>query len=70
MKSDKTRKATDLHIDNIIKDVTKVSMKDVVNHLKEFGLTTKPPEDLEGGAASGLNLKKRKKQQTGVRKGQ
>ena len=59
MKGDKTRKATDLYIDDIL-NAMKVLMKEVVNHLKEFGLTTKPPEPLEGGATLNLKLKKRK----------
>ena len=44
MKGHQTREATDSYIDDIIIDVTKVLMKEVVDHLKEFELTTKPPE--------------------------
>ena len=61
MKGDKTRGATDSYIDDILIDVTKVSTKEVVDHLNEFGLTTKPPEPLEDGAALGLKLKEGKK---------
>lgn len=31
-------------------------LADLVNHLNNFGLTAKPPESLEGGAAFGLRL--------------
>ena len=51
MKDDKTREATDLYIDDIIIDVT----KEVVDNLKEFGLTAKPSEHLEGGEHWALN---------------
>ena len=37
-------------------DVTKISTKEVVEHLKGFGLTAKSPESLDGGAALGLKL--------------
>ena len=39
-------------------DKTKVSAGEVVAHLKNFGLATKPPEPLEGGAALGLKLER------------
>ena len=71
MKGDKIREVTDSYIDDIIIDVTKVLTKEVVDHLKELRLTTKPQEPLQGGAALGFRLKKRKKtRQTGVRKRQ
>lgn len=38
-------------------DVTKVFAEEVVDHLKEFGLTAKPTEPLEGGVVLGLELK-------------
>ena len=37
-------------------DVTKISTKEVVEHLKGFGLIAKSPESLDGGAALGLKL--------------
>ena len=37
-------------------DVTKISTKEVLEHLKGFGLTAKSPESLDGGAALGLKL--------------
>ena len=61
MKGNKTREATDSYIDNIMIDLRKVSTNEVVDHLKKFGLITKPPEPLERGVALGLKLKKRKK---------
>ena len=52
----KTKEATDSYIDDIMVDVTKISTKKVVEHLKGFGLTAKSPESLNGGAALGLRL--------------
>ena len=42
MMGNKMREATDSYIDDIMIDVMKVSTNEVVDHLKEFGLTTKP----------------------------
>ena len=55
-KGSKTKEATDSYIDDIMVDVTKISTKEVVEHLKGFGLTAKSPESLDGGAALGLKL--------------
>ena len=55
-KGSKTKEATDLYIDDIMVDVMKISTKEVVEHLKGFGLTAKSPESLDGGAALGLKL--------------
>ena len=55
-KGSKTKEATNLYIDNIMVDVMKISIKEVVEHLKGFGLTAKSPESLDGGAALGLKL--------------
>ena len=55
-KGSKTKEATDLYIDDIMVDVTKISTKEVVEHLKGFGLTVKSPESLDRGAALGLKL--------------
>ena len=45
-----------MYIDDIMMDVTKILAKEVVEHLKGFGLTAKSPESLDGGAALGLKL--------------
>ena len=37
-------------------NVTNISTKEVVEHLKGFGLTAKSPESLDGGVALGLKL--------------
>ena len=55
-KGRKTKEATNSYIDDIMVDVTKISTKEVVEHLKGFGLTAKSPESLDGGAALGLKL--------------
>ena len=53
---EKVKAATNSYIDDILVDETGVKASDVVDHLKEFGLKTKPPEPLEGGAALGLRI--------------
>ncbi|KAK3882626.1 hypothetical protein Pcinc_012994 [Petrolisthes cinctipes] len=55
-KSEKIKRATNSYIDDILVDETKVATGEVVAHLKDFGLATKPPEPLDGGAALGLKL--------------
>ena len=55
-KESKTKEATDSYIDDIMVDVMKVSTKEVVEHLKGFGLTAKSPESLDRGVAMGLKL--------------
>ena len=55
-KGSKTKEATDSYIDDIMVDVTKILTKEVVEHLKGFGLTTKSPESLDGGVALGFKL--------------
>ena len=55
-KDEKVKAATNSYIDDILVDETEVKSSDVVDHLKEFGLNTKPPEPLEGGAALGLRI--------------
>ena len=55
-KGSKTKEATDSYIDDIMVDVTKISTKEVVEHLKGFGLIAKSPESLDGRAALGLKL--------------
>ena len=55
-KGSKTKEATDSYIDDLMVDVTKISTKEVVEHLKGFGLTAESPELLDRGAALGLKL--------------
>ena len=55
-KGSKTKEATDSYSDNIMVDVTKISTKEVVEHLKEFGITAKSPESLDREVALGLKL--------------
>ena len=52
-KDEKVKAATNSYIDDILVDETEVKASDVVDHLKEFGLNTKPPEPLEGGGRLG-----------------
>ena len=59
-KDAKIKGTTVLRIDDIMIEVTKVSVEDKVDHLKKFGLVTKPPESLNEGAVLGLELKKEK----------
>lgn len=49
---------TSSYIDDILVDETVVTATEVVEHLTKFGLATKSPEPLEGGAALGLKLKR------------
>ena len=55
-KGSKTKDATNSYIDDIMVDVMGIYTKEVVEHLKEFGLTAKSPESLDGGVALGLKL--------------
>ena len=55
-KGSKTKEVTDSYINDIKVYVTKISTKEVVEHLKGFGLTVKSPESLDGGVALGLKL--------------
>lgn len=48
--------ATDHYVDDIIVDTDLVSTEQVVEHLRKFGLTTKPPETLDGARVLGLQL--------------
>ena len=50
--------ATSSYIDDVLVNTTKVSSTKVAAHLERYGLKSKPPEKLEGGAALGLKLKK------------
>ena len=48
--------ATDHYIDDIVFDKDIVSVVEVVEHLRKYGLETKPPESLEGARVLGLQL--------------
>ena len=55
-KRSRIKEATNLYINDIMVDVMKILTKDVVEHLKGFGLTAKSPESVDGGAVLGLKL--------------
>ncbi|KAF2347666.1 Integrase catalytic core [Trinorchestia longiramus] len=55
---DTIKNATSSYIDDILVDETKVSVTEVVSHLNKFGLKTKAPEALDGGAVLGRRLSK------------
>ena len=50
-------RATNSYTDDILVDEKMVTAQKLIKHLKKFGLVTKNPEPLEGGAALGLPLK-------------
>ena len=50
--------AVSSYIDDILVNETVVTAKEVVAHLKRFGLVAKEPEKLDGGAALGLKLER------------
>ena len=49
---------TNPYVDDILVNVSCVSTKVVVEHLRQYGLRSKPPEKLDGGAALGLRLRR------------
>ena len=55
--SQKIASATTSYIDDILVDEGKVTATEVRTYLKSYGLVTKEPELLDGGAALGLKLK-------------
>ena len=55
---DDVRRGTSSFIDDILVDVSKVSAKKVRDHLGKYGLITKSPQSLEGGASLGLKIVK------------
>lgn len=57
-KSKRIQLATSSYIDDILVDESQVSAEELVDHLNKYGLATKPPEHLDGGAALGLKLQK------------
>lgn len=54
----KIESATKSYIDDILLDESKVTSEELISHLNDFGFVTKPPEQLDGGAALGLKLRK------------
>lgn len=50
--------AINSHINDLLLDETMVSVSEVVEHLSKFGLATKHPELMEGGAVLGLKLER------------
>ena len=54
------KEGTNPYVDDILVNVSKVSTTEVINHLNKYGLRSKPPEKLDGGAALGLKLNKQK----------
>ena len=55
-KREAIKNATSSYIDDILVDETEVPAMELSEYLGDFGLVTKPPEPLEGGAALGLRL--------------
>ena len=49
-------RATSSYIDDILVDEAEVTAEKVRGHVEEYGLTAKPVESLDGGAALGLKL--------------
>lgn len=48
--------ATDHYVDDIVVDTDLVSTERVVEHLRQYGLVTKPPETFDGARVLGLQL--------------
>ena len=57
-KSKKIEGATSSYIDDILVNETQVPAEDLIQHLSRYGLDTKPPEPLDGGAALGLRIQR------------
>lgn len=55
-KDEKIKKATSSYIDDILVNESIASADEVIRHLNTFGLISKSPESLDGGAALGLRL--------------
>ena len=55
---DEVREATNPYVDDILVNTSRVTSQKVIHHLERFGLKSKPPEKLDGGAALGLKLHK------------
>ncbi|XP_068224113.1 uncharacterized protein [Palaemon carinicauda] len=57
-KDEKIERATSSYIDDILVNESIASADEVIRHLNTFGLITKSPESLNGGAALGLQLQR------------
>ncbi len=55
-KDDRVKRATDHYLDDVIVREDIASAQDVIDHLKRYGLETKPAESLENGRVLGLQL--------------
>ena len=55
---DRIGRATNSYIDDILVDESIASAGEVIAHLNKYGLITKTPESLDGGAILGLRLSK------------
>ena len=53
---DETGEHTSSYIDDILVDESELPAAELISHLNEYGLITKPPESLENGTALGLKL--------------
>lgn len=58
-RDDNVNGATNPYVDDILVNVSKISSEEVIGHLDKYGLKSKPPEKLDGGAALGLKLQKK-----------
>ena len=52
------KEATSSYIDDIIVSTRKTDVKKVVEHLREYGLETKPVEEIEGASVLGLKIQR------------
>lgn len=57
-KSREVEAATSSYVDDILLNESLLSAEKLIAHLNKFGLATKPPERLDGGAALGLRLER------------
>ena len=53
------REGTNPYVDDILVNVSKIPASEVAEHLEKYGLRSKPPEKLDGGAALGLQLSRK-----------
>ena len=58
MKNEEVKDAASSFIDDIMVNESKVDAGKVIEHLNAYGLKAKEPEELDGGAALGLKLKR------------
>lgn len=57
-RSKKIEAATNSYIDDILVDESQVKAMELTQYLSNFGLVTKPPEPLNGGATLGLKIRR------------